>query len=350
LILIYLCAVVLFLYAGPANSGSRISTDYPYGTGSRAELFARSLYLVLDFPFTGGGLTAFPGLYSYYMLGIPFFNVPNSHNLFLDVAIEQGLAGGLSFLVVFLMSIWFMAKAIVKADALQARPLHWLTLFVLVIAFVHGMVDDYLYNGSGTFLSLALAGVSTSLYLEPERAASHKKRYLLTIVTLTLISFFMINLNGVRSAWSANLGAVQMAKVELAGFPTNQWTEPVILPELEQADASFRTALQADPANRTANHRLGLISMLREDFPSAVTYLENARQQAPNHRGIIKSLGYCYAWSGDTEKAVLFLSRIPEAKDELDSYIWWWGIQGRPDLAEKAHVIFSDLERFSAHQ
>lgn len=243
-----------------------------------------------------------------------------------------------------------MAQAIVKTDALQARPLHWLTLFVLVIAFVHGMVDDYLYNGSGTFLSLALAGVSTSLYPEPVRAASHKKRYLTTIVALTLIIFFMINLNGVRSAWSANLGAVQMAKVELAGFPTNQWTEPVILPELEQASASLRTALQADPANRTANHRLGLISMLQEDFPSAATYLENARQQAPNHRGIVKSLGYCYAWAGDTEKAVLFLSRIPEAKDELDSYIWWWGIQGRPDLAEKAHVIFSGLERFSAHQ
>lgn len=241
-----------------------------------------------------------------------------------------------------------MAKAIVKGEALQARPLHWLTLFVLVIAFVHGMVDDYLYNGSGTFLSLALAGVSTSLYRE--RAASHKKRYLLTIVALTLISFFMINLNGVRSAWSANLGAVQMAKVELAGFPTNQWTEPVILPELEQADASLRTALQADPANRTANHRLGLISMLQEDFPSAAAYLENARQQAPNHRGIIKSLGYCYAWAGDTEKAVLFLNRIPEAKDELESYIGWWGIQGRPDLAEKAQVVFHGLKRFSAHQ
>jgi hypothetical protein len=350
LILIYLCAVVLFLYAGPANSGGRISTHYPYGTGSRAELFARSLYLVLDFPFTGGGLAAFPGLYSYYMLGIPFFNVPNSHNLFLDVTIEQGLLGGLSFLVVFLMSIWFMAKAIVKADALQARPLHWLILFVLVIAFVHGMVDDYLYNGSGTFLSLALAGVSTSLSPEPARAASHKKRYTPIIVALTLISFFMINLNGVRSAWSANLGAVQMAKVELTGFPTNQWTEPVILPELGQPSASLRTALQADPANRTANHRLGLISMLQEDFPSAAAYLENARQQAPNHRGIIKSLGYCYAWSGDTEKAVLFLNRIPEAKDELESYIGWWGIQGRPDLAEKAQVVFHGLKRFSAHQ
>jgi lipopolysaccharide biosynthesis regulator YciM len=123
-----------------------------------------------------------------------------------------------------------------------------------------------------------------------------------------------------------------------------------MLPELEQADASLRTSLQADPSNRTANHRLGLISMLQEDFPSATAYLENARQEAPNHRGIIKSLGYCYAWAGDMEKAVLFLGKIPEAKDELESYIGWWAIQGRPDLAEKAHVILHDLKKFSAHR
>jgi tetratricopeptide (TPR) repeat protein len=221
---------------------------------------------------------------------------------------------------------------------------------VLVIAFVHGMVDDYLYNGSGTFLSLALAGFSTSLSPEPARVASHKKRYIPVIVALALMSFFMINLTGFRSAWYANLGAVQLAKVELAGFPTNQWIEPGMFPELEQADASLRASLQADPSNRTANHRLGLISMLQEDFPSAAAYLENAYQEAPNHRGIIKSLGYCYAWAGDTEKAVLFLSRIPEAKDELESYVWWWGVQGRPDLAEKAHTIFHGLKRFSAHK
>lgn len=289
LVLISLCVVVLLLYVGPASSGN-ISSNYHFGTGSRGELLARSLYFVLDFPFTGGGLAAFPGLYSYYMLGIPFFNVPNSHNLFLDVAIEQGLLGGLSFLIIFLMSIWFTARAVVKTEMPQARMFGWLTFFALAIAFMHGMVDNYLYNGNGTLLSLALAGLSVPRKLEPAPIIQHNSYRLPSFAALALMSIFIMNLNGVRSAWYADLGAIQMAKVELTGFPTSQWTEPSILPKLARAESSLQSSLQFDSTNQTANHRLGLIAMLRGDFHSATAYLEKANQKAPNHRGIIKSL------------------------------------------------------------
>jgi lipopolysaccharide biosynthesis regulator YciM len=146
----------------------------------------------------------------------------------------------------------------------------------------------------------------------------------------------VINFNRLRAAWQADLGAVQMAKVELAGFPTNQWTEASILPKLDQAGVLLRSALEADSNNRTANHRLGLISMLQGDFHSATSYLEKAYQKAPHHRGIVKSLGYSYAWLGNTEKALFFLSKIPEAKDELGVYVWWWDTQGRDDLSISA--------------
>jgi hypothetical protein len=347
LVLICLCAVVLFLYIGPASSGNVLS-NYDFGTGSRGELLERSLYFVLDLPFTGGGLAAFPGLYSYYILGIPFFNVPNSHNLFLDVAIEQGLLGGLAFLFIFLMSIWFMARTVVKANVPQARTFGWLIFFALVIAFIHGMVDNYLYNGNGTLLSLALAGLSMPRESETANITQRNNYRIAGFVALALITFFVMNLNKVRSAWYADLGAVQMAKVELAGFPTSQWTEPSILPKLAQAESSLRSALQTDPTNQTANHRLGLIAMLQGNFPSATAYLEEAHQKAPNHRGIIKSLGYCYVWSGNMEKAQLFLGKIPEARHELDVYIWWWGLQGRPDLSENASMMVSRLESSSS--
>jgi thioredoxin-like negative regulator of GroEL len=83
--------------------------------------------------------------------------------------------------------------------------------------------------------------------------------------------------------------------------------------------------------------------MLRQDFPAACKYLESARAQEPNHRGIIKSLGYCYVWSGNSEEAQALLAKIPEAKNELDSYVWWWSAQGRPDLSEKASIMASKL-------
>ena len=76
--------------------------------------------------------------------------------------------------------------------------------------------------------------------------------------------------------------------------------------------------------------------MLQGDFHSATNYLEKAYQETPHHRGIVKSLGYTYAWLGNTDKALFFLSKIPEAKYELRIYVWWWGTQGRDDLSINA--------------
>jgi hypothetical protein len=39
---------------------------------------------------------------------------------------------------------------------------------------------------------------------------------------------------------------------------------------------------------------------------------------------------------GNTGKALFFLSKIAEAKDELDAYVWWWDTQGRNDLSINA--------------
>jgi tetratricopeptide (TPR) repeat protein len=349
LVILYLCAIVLFLYIGPANLGY-VSTDYPYGTGSRAELIARSLYLVSDYPFTGGGLGAFPGLYSNYLLGIPFFNVPNSHNLFLDVAIEQGVLGGLSYLIVFLASIWIIAKNVAGAYPRPAPLFQWLTLSALLIAFVHGLVDNYLYNGSGSLLALALAGASSAIQSRTVRPLQLRNYSILGLAVVVLALLVVLNLRGLQARWYANLGAVQMAKVELKGFPTNQWTDPAIVLQLDQADATLRSALQLDQDNRTANHRLGLISMLRGDFTAGAAFLEKAHAEAPNHRGITKSLGYCYVWLGDTEKALSLLSQIPEAKEELEIYVWWLGEHGQPDLTEKAAQFLSSLELLSAQK
>ena len=274
LVLICLFLIVLFIYVGPANSGNALSNGYIYGTGSRGELVSRSLYLLLDFPFTGGGLGSFPGLYSYYILGIPNFYLPNSHNLFLDVAIEQGLLGGMSVLIIFLTSIWFTARTIEKSDTSLSRMFSWLILFVTIIAFVHGMVDDYLYNGPGTFLLLSLAGLSTMVRPKVISLAHPVNLRVLGVVVLILTGILLINFNRIRSIWNANIGAIKMAKAELAGFPSNQWTDASILPQLKLADNSLHSALRYDSFNETANYRLGMISMLGEISTQLLTILK----------------------------------------------------------------------------
>lgn len=342
LIMIYLVAVVAFLYAGPARSGSLFTGQYYYGNGSRGELFSRSLYLLQDYAFTGGGLGSFPGLYSQYLLDIPFYNVPNSHNLFLDVGIEQGVLGGAAFLGLYLLSLWLLAKVLGRRHEGQTFPA--LLLFALLAAFVHGMVDDYLYNGAGAALSLFLVGLAENFRRrEPQPAIRRIDLRTILVVALVWTLAVLFNLKQIRAAWQANLGAVQLAKVELAGFPESGWAGEEIVPHLAAADAALQTALQRDPSNRTANHRLGLIAMYRRDFVSAARLLEAALARSPSHRGIIKALAYCYVWLGDVERAQVFLAQIPEAAEELDVYSWWWQTQDREDLSANARRALETL-------
>jgi O-antigen ligase len=343
-LLVYLCAVIAFLFLGPAQSGSAFSAPSYYGNGSRSELFERSMYLFLDYPFTGGGLGSFPGLYSEYLLNIPFFNVSNSHDLFMDVFIEQGVFGGLSFLFIYVTCLWVIAEAISRTR--EDQLFRWIVLFCLIVAVVHGMVDNYLYNGSGSMLALFLAGLVRSA--NPKRSPDvssrpETSRGILALSILLLVLVAIPSYSQICGMWFANLGAVQLAKVELAGFPESGWAGLGIVPKLQGAESALQVSLQFDPANLTANYRLGLIYMLRRDFESASKHLESARLTAPNHRGIKKSLGYAYLWRGELYQARQILAEFPEASEELDVYYWWWNSQDRADLANHAYTLLRGL-------
>jgi predicted Zn-dependent protease len=131
-----------------------------------------------------------------------------------------------------------------------------------------------------------------------------------------------------------------MSQVQLSDFPSGAWSDGRIAGDLGHAQSTFEQVIAIDPANRTANHRLGLIAMLRRDYPVAVGYLEAAYRQDPGHRGVVKNLGYAYVWAGQYDLAQGVLASIPEAKKELGIYNWWWGTMGRMDLAQNAeHMV-----------
>lgn len=363
MVLACVAAMMALVYVGPARrQGTTIPG--PYGSDSRAELLARAAYLVVDYPLTGGGLDSFPGLYSQYLLGIPHYYFTNSYNVFMDVTVEQGLIGGLSFILICLASIWLVSKAIVGTGSEQTRFFSWLGLLALIVTIVHGLLYDYLYNGAGTLL--ALFPVGTSMIGVMDRDASTGKgihsprtslspernniQIMVIVLALCMISILTLNVRGLISTWYANLGAVQLSQVELKDFPTNQWIGPEVAPEFENAQSSLRSAVEYEPGNVTANYRLGMIAMVSEDFPAASKDLALAHAEEPGHRGIIKALGYCYVWLGNLEKARPLLASIPEAKDELEVYVWWWAIHGRPDLSANAFQMVSRLEAFSSQQ
>jgi tetratricopeptide (TPR) repeat protein len=348
--------VLVLAFLGPAQAaGGPYQSDY--GINSRAELFQRGVYFLLDFPITGGGLNSFPGLYSHYMLRIPNFYFSNSYNTFLDAAIEQGITGGLVLLSIYLGTIWLVSQTVMFTPSHRMRFLGWLSLFALAFTVIHGFFYDYLYNGVGTFFLFFPIGFSMIAVMDfmrsgykftgiIEQSSKTEKIYsplLVLLPVLGIMTILVLNRNKIISMWYSNMGAVQMSKVELRYFPANQWTTDNIIPELEMAESSLRSAVQYDPYNRTANYRLGMISMLRQDFYAASIYLKAAYDQIPRHRGVVKNLGFSYVWLGNPDKAKVLLQQIPEAQEELNAYAWWWGIQGRSDLSANSSTFAAKL-------
>jgi O-Antigen ligase len=344
------------------SAGLAAILSYPGGLGalasqvpdgeSRYVLAYNTLRLVADFPFTGGGLGAFTGLYSRYMLVIfvPFLTY--SHDLYLDVALEQGLPGLLALLGIIGGSVWMLARQ--RPTGARHGLMRWALVTGLLVTGLHGLLDDALYGNRGTPLLLALAGLSVAWARAVaegagqqatgirQRGAGNPARGWPHWQTGAIVGVIgagaLILALGPRlaGAWYADLGAVEMARVELAGWQSSPWDAPIPLTAFGSANALFEQAVRIDPANRTALQRLGLIAEREDDFTLAVTELATAYQDDPGHRGVAKSLGYDYAWLGQIEQARTYLVTIPEAPSEMDAYAWWWKEHGRPDRSAYA--------------
>lgn len=309
----------------------------------RLTLIRDTFDLVGDFAVTGGGLDAFAGLYSRYALVIPFYVLGYGHNFFLDVALEQGLFGFLALQVIYAGSFWLMLKNWRAKESSNSSILPQAILVSLAVVLLHGLFDDALYGERGTpflFLLPALAVALTT----PNPAALTVRARVWNALTPHLAGLTLIALAALsvwfwqpwRAELYANVGAVEMARHELNGFPVARWDERKDLSDLKLARRYLSYALELDPNNRAATYRLGLIAMLEGNFAEATPRLEAALTGRSIPRGLAKALGYSHTWLGNYTRASELLMSVPEARYEMQVYSWWWGTQNRPDLAERA--------------
>lgn len=319
---------------------------------SRIELYRNTIDLIGDFLFSGGGLAAFPGLYSQYVMSIPHYLFGYSHNLYLDVALEQGILGLTAFLAVLLGSIFILCQRPSEdAGFRQISLLKQATWIGLLVMILHGFFDDPLYGMQGTPLLFLIPGMIVAIrnmsvdpnerheVSDTDRQRILKGLRLVGVAILAAGTVVVLSRRDPRSAFISNLGSVSMSKIQLADFPSGEWNKNTDTAFLETSRQFFRKALAIDPSDRTANYRLGLISMTERDFAAALDYLVLAYKESPSNRGIIKNLGYCYAWLGNYEQSLIFLGNIPEAEQELEVYRWWWRSLGREDLSNKAQEM-----------
>ena len=318
----------------------------PNSTTSRVEVYQQVWRLAQATPFTGGGLAAFPGLYSTYILVIPNLFLTHAHNAYLNVLVEQGWPGLLSYIVVLGAALIGGLGQLQRPDG-PGRAIATAGLLGLVVVTLQGLGDGTLVASRVSLAlwvpaGLALGGIEVGV----APATAGRPRWAvwapagLAGVVLLAAAF---SWRGLAAAWYADQGSVGFARAQLAGWPTNVWSEGQEVPQLLPTRPDLERALALEPDNASAHFRLGLLAELQRDYPAAVTELEAARAADEQHRGIRKSLAYAYAWAGDTQHAIPLLKTLPEANSELEIYSWWWGTQGRADLAERARLLAAEV-------
>ncbi|MCI0518947.1 MAG: tetratricopeptide repeat protein, partial [Chloroflexi bacterium] len=224
--------------------------------------------------------------------------------------------------------------------------LRWPLIAGLIVVLTHGLVDDPLFAQNGTPLMFLLPGLAAALTAPHGAAAAHpaspRPRIALLLIPLAALAL-LAWWRPLLAAGYANLGAVRLAHAELLGFPTLEWGDQRLQPLAQPAQAPLERAAAINPRNRAAQHRLGLLALLEQDFPAAQGRLEAAYRIDPDHAGVRKALAYTYVWLGEYDRAAPLLAALPEAVPELTSYVAWQRAHGRPDLAERAQTMLQRL-------
>ncbi|PKL76060.1 MAG: hypothetical protein CVV27_12200 [Candidatus Melainabacteria bacterium HGW-Melainabacteria-1] len=163
-VLLGLALVVYFALTKPELQ-ERVRSLFSGGTHSsnnfRLNVWVSSLEIIKDYALTGVGLgtKVFQKIYSYYMAS--GFKALSTYNVFLEVWLEMGLIGLLSFLALLFAHLARCLWGIVQDIDYSARLFLAAAFTGLCALMVHGMVDTVFYRPPVQILFWYLLAVIT---------------------------------------------------------------------------------------------------------------------------------------------------------------------------------------------
>ena len=296
------------------------------GTGlDRIELARNTLLLARDYAFVGAGLDGFQMLYSTYVLLIHVGFTVHSHNLFLNVAVEQGLPA-----LVMLVWMWaLMAAALWKKARRSPGSLGLLgaAALSLVVLLIHGLVDDVLYGSRAVLLLFAPLALATAELRRAERAP-RRAAWALPLAMVLVLGLALVFRGPILAQALANLGAVRQSQIELGAYSWPEWPIQDALrraTDLGEPVGYFERALALDAGNATANRRLGQIELSLGEYEEALTHLEAAYGAEPWSPTTRQLYGEALIANGRVEEGAALWSTVNQSQNQLGARVYWYG-------------------------
>ena len=194
---------------------------------NRLELMRLSTLLVRDYPFTGIGLGTYPLVFSTYVLLIHVGFIGSPHNLYIELAAEQGVAGLLVFLAIVVLTFRLAWVVSGRQASRSSGPLPLAgAVAMLIVLLIHGLVDDPLYARRAALLFLLVpSGLITGMWritapATPAAPGPRTRRAWLVgaaLLALLLVAGILAR-RPLTAAWHANLGALSQTRAELTVY------------------------------------------------------------------------------------------------------------------------------------
>jgi hypothetical protein len=297
---------------------------------NRLEFQRNSLILVKDYPLIGAGLDGFEMLYSTYVLLIHVGYISHSHNLFLSVAIDQGVPGLLALVWIWGLSALVFWHSLARSQPGATQPagsasLAGLAAMSLLIILLHGTVDTALYGRGVLFLFVPMSLVVQTPW---QRKSMAKQRRTLGLVAIGLPLGLALLWPGTTASLAySNLGSVRQSQAELSLYSWPQW--PIQDEVRRQVDlsvpmAEFEQALTFNARNATANRRLGMIELSLGQYEDALAHLEIAYAAEPNTTTTRQLLGEALIVNGRMKEGQALWSDVKRDEGQLEARVYWY--------------------------
>jgi tetratricopeptide (TPR) repeat protein len=296
---------------------------------NRLTLLKNSLPLAWDYVLTGAGLGTFQMNFSIYTLLIHVGYIINSHNLLVDLLVEQGVVGLGLYLGLVTLCIGQGVRALHQDSRHQGRIIE-AGLVSLAVILIHGQVEDVLYGSQWLllfFVPFALVRRAVALVGATEVPHPHlMRRWALVTLGLLLILGVAFRRPLLAQAY-ASLGAMRQARLELARYEYGR-TPGFIMDsvrqeeDLEEACALFERATALDSGNATARQRLAGIYLSRGEYDAAFRHLEAAWEAG--HRDSVTRLllGDVLVAYGRVDEATEVIAGLTWAQARMDGQAW----------------------------